>query len=61
MHTKVSCLYQLPPSRSNFNAKVNLKYNLTLNKVNVNSEGYNSVEVIKAYKPTVNVGNISKN
>ena len=31
-HTLVSCLYWLPPSRSNFNAEVNLGYHVTLNK-----------------------------
>ena len=47
MHTKVSCLYWLPPLRSNLNAKVYLTYRVTLNKkgqgyvtLNKKSQGY---------------------
>ena len=44
----------VPPQRSYLNTKVNLKYHVTLAgkvEVKVTSEGHDSVEVIKVYKP----------
>ena len=40
----------VPPQKPNLNAKVNLKYHVTLSRKS-QGQGHNSVEVIKDYKP----------